>query len=56
MALGESVNEQPKPIDILSIVSYLIAAALLLPLGWWLKAHYAKDVGYFILSLGGNLY
>jgi len=52
------VEEEPKAAatDILSIVSYLIAAALLFPLAWWLKANYAKDVGHFILSLGGLLY
>lgn len=42
--------------DMLTTASYLIAAALLLPLAWWLKANYAADVGYFILSLGGLLY
>ncbi|MFQ6183657.1 hypothetical protein ACLMJV_17140 [Sinorhizobium meliloti] len=42
--------------DALTTISYLVAAAILLPLGWWLKANYAADVGYFILSLGGLLY
>lgn len=42
--------------DALTIVSHLAAAALLIPLGWWLKTNYAADVGYFILSLGGLLY
>lgn len=52
------MKEQPKPagVDILSLVSYLIAAAFLLPLGWWLKANYSGPVGKFILSLGGLLY
>lgn len=42
--------------DALALISYLVAAAMLLPLGWWLKANYANDVGHFILSLGGLLY
>lgn len=42
--------------DVLTLVSYLIAAAVLLPLGFWLKQNYATDVGHFILSLGGLLY
>lgn len=44
------MNETP---DALTTISYLIAAALLLPLGWWLKANYASDVGGFILSIFG---
>ena len=47
------MNERPDP---LTLVSYLIAAALLLPLGWWLKNNYSGEVGYYILSLGGLLY
>ncbi|MFD1791498.1 hypothetical protein ACFSE0_07585 [Ochrobactrum teleogrylli] len=45
--------KQGNPIEFLG---YLIAAALLIPLGIWLKANYAEDVGYQILSLGGLLY
>jgi len=49
-------EDRPGETDILSVICYLAAAAMLLPLGWWLKAHYAGDVGRFILSLGGLLY
>ena len=42
--------------DTLTIVSYAIAAAILLPIGWWLKANYSGQIGHFILSLGGLLY
>lgn len=45
-----------KDIDLLTLVCNLAAAAMLLPLGWWLKANYAEDIGNFILSLGGLLY
>lgn len=43
---------KPSPV---SLISYLIAAAILLPVGWWLKANYAKEVGHQILTLGGLL-
>jgi hypothetical protein len=42
--------------DPYSIIGYFIAAAILLPLSWYLKANYANDVGGFILSLGGMLH
>ncbi len=29
--------KEPKRNDGITVVSYLIAAALLIPLGWWLK-------------------
>lgn len=44
------MNEKP---DAISLAGYLLAAALLLPLGWWLKANYAEDVGAFVLSFFG---
>jgi hypothetical protein len=44
------MNDTP---DAISIISYLVAAAMLIPLGWWLKANYASDVGGFILSFFG---
>lgn len=40
---------EQKP-DAISVISYLLAAAFLLPLGWWLKANYAEDIGGFIIS------
>jgi len=49
------MNERQSP-DPLTLFSYLLVAAILLPLGWWLKAHHSEDIGYFILSLGGLLY
>lgn len=42
--------------DMLTLVSYLIAAAILIPIGWWLKESHAGDIGHWILSLGGLLY
>lgn len=47
------MDEKPDP---LTLVSYLIAAAILLPIGWWLKTNYSGEVGYYILSMGGLLY
>lgn len=42
--------------DALTFISYLIAAAIILPVAWWLKQNYSSEVGYYILSLGGMLY
>lgn len=49
--------EEPeaKP-DLWHYLGYGIAAVIFIPLGIWLKANYADQVGYFILSLGGSLY
>jgi hypothetical protein len=35
----------------LAVISYLIAAAILLPLGWWLKAAYAPAIADWSRSL-----
>jgi len=43
-------------LDAWHYIGYGIAAAIFIPLGIWLKANYADQVGYFILSLGGLLY
>jgi len=43
-------------LDAWHFIGYGLAAAILLPLGVWLKTNYADQVGYFILSLGGTLY
>jgi len=40
----------------LDFLGYLIAAAILLPLGIWLKANYAEAIGHQILTLGGILH
>lgn len=53
--MNKTPPESGKPSPI-SVISYLIAAAILMPVGWWLKSNYAGDVGYYILSLGGTLY
>ncbi len=37
--------------DGLSIISYLIAAALLLPIGWWLKVNWAPGAAEWLRSL-----
>jgi hypothetical protein len=46
----------PSADAIITFVSYLIAAAIFLPIGSYLKAHYAEQIGHFVLSLGGLLY
>ncbi len=51
---GMSDEKQPAP-NWTQIVGYLIAATLLIPLGFWLK-QYDGEIGYWILSLGGLLY
>lgn len=38
-----NLNETPKP-DAISIISYFIAAAVLIPIGWWLKAHLVPEL------------
>jgi hypothetical protein len=55
---GTSMNEQDRKPDSSSLLSYLIAAAVLIPVGWWLKANFLseQELGYYILSLGGLLY
>lgn len=37
--------------DGLTLISYLIAAAIVLPLGWWVKATYAPLIADWIRSL-----
>jgi type IV secretory pathway TrbD component len=46
----DRVSENSKP-DVLSIVSYLLALALLLPFAWWLKANELFGLGAWIVSL-----
>lgn len=36
--------------DALTVFSYFLAAAILIPIGWWLKANYAVTVGEWIRS------
>lgn len=36
------MTEKPDPIE---FISYLIAAAIVIPIGWWLKAKYGAPVG-----------
>lgn len=45
------MGEKLKPPTDSEFYSYLVAAAILLPIGVWLKAHYAKDLGAWTLSL-----
>lgn len=42
--------DRPTP-DTLTIVSYMIAAAFLLPLGWWLKASWAPSAAAWLRGL-----
>lgn len=36
--------------DVISLISYGIASALLLPIGWYLKANYAEQLGGWVIS------
>jgi hypothetical protein len=48
------LKEPQKPLsgdDVLSLVSYLIAAAMLIPFGWWLKSHRLFGFGDWVVSL-----
>jgi hypothetical protein len=40
----------PPKADKVEVWSYLVAAAILLPIGWWLKENYADEIGRFLLS------
>ena len=37
--------------DIFDWVGYVLAAAILVPLGFWLKTNHADAIGHFILGL-----
>ena len=37
--------------DTLTVISYAIAAAILLPVGWWLKANGLFGFGDWVVSL-----
>ncbi|WP_256377855.1 MULTISPECIES: hypothetical protein [Brucellaceae] len=41
------MQNNPQPF---ALIGYIIAAALLLPLGWWLKANYAGDLAAWMRS------
>lgn len=49
------MDDERKP-DIWHYIGYGLAAAIFIPLGIYLKANYARDVGEFILSGGGLFY
>ncbi|WP_179302409.1 hypothetical protein [Mesorhizobium sp. WSM4308] len=36
--------------ELLTFVSYLIATAIIIPIGWWLKAHEAFGFGAWVMS------
>ncbi len=36
--------------DMLSLISYLIAAAIIIPIGWWLKSHELFGFGAWVMS------
>ena len=42
------MEKQP---DFLTIISYLIAAAILLPVGWWLQSNRMFGLGDWVMSL-----
>lgn len=42
------MNDTP---DAISIISYLVAAAMLIPLGWWLKSERLFGFGDWVVSL-----
>jgi hypothetical protein len=37
--------------DALTLISYLIAAALLAPVGWWLQSHRMFGFGDWVMSI-----
>lgn len=41
------MTEEPSRLD---LITYAIAAIILAPVGWYLKAHYAHDLGAWALS------
>lgn len=44
------MSEKPQEPSQLDLISYAIAAAIMAPIGWYLKAHYAQDFGAWLLS------
>lgn len=44
-------GEMNQPTDALTMISYLIATAMLLPLGWWLKSERLFGFGDWVVSL-----
>lgn len=42
--MTEDKDKSAKP-DAITLISYLIAAAILIPIGWWLKKTYGAPVG-----------
>ena len=44
------MGEKLKPPTNSELYSYLLAVAILTPIGMWLKAHYAYDLGAWTLS------
>jgi hypothetical protein len=38
------VSNGKKP-DVIDLISYLIAAAIVIPIGWWIKSRYGAPVG-----------
>lgn len=38
-------DQNDKEPDGLSVISYLVAAAILIPIGWWLKG-FLHDIGF----------
>ncbi|AMS40503.1 hypothetical protein AA2016_1571 [Aminobacter aminovorans] len=42
-----SLDDKP---DLLTLVSYMIAAAILLPVGWWLKENQLFGFGAWVVS------
>lgn len=41
---------QPNATDALTLVSYLIAAAILMPIAWWLKSERLFGFGDWVVS------
>ncbi|GAA4121535.1 hypothetical protein GCM10023067_30550 [Aminobacter aganoensis] len=48
-APAELLHLDEKP-DLLTLVSYVIAAAILLPVGWWLKEQQLFGFGAWVVS------
>lgn len=44
------MTEKPQEPSTLDLISYAIAAAILVPIAWYLKANYAAEIGAWVLS------
>jgi cytochrome b len=51
MQIDLEPGKQPRKPDFYDWIGYVLATAILLPLGWWLKTNYADSIGAFVTGL-----